>query len=255
MLDKSGFLVFSRHLVFSIFVSFLLPFWSLCFATEALGGEREARNLIWVLSRPLPRWSIYLAKFAALLPWGLALNLGGFFLVCLAAGKPGLLAFRLYWPAVGWATLAFCALFHLMAAVFRRAALVAIFYTFFLEIIVGNMPGYLNASASASNTLPDVRRLPKHRRLSAGKSVHSCAGGRADGVCGIIGSDGGAAGDWHGGLRTDRIPRRNLSRLRLSRRCVNVFFGTERGIGSGCGNPATRDARRGQAPAPRCRLR
>lgn len=143
VLDRSGFLVFSRHLVYSIFVSFLLPFWGLCFATEALGGDRESRSLIWVLSRPLPRWSIYLAKFAALLPWAMMLNLGGFFLLCLAAGEPGRLAFRLYWPAVMGATLAFCALFHLMAALFRRPALVAIFYTFFLEIIVGNMPGYM----------------------------------------------------------------------------------------------------------------
>ena len=41
------------------------------------------------------------------------------------------------------ATLAFAALFHLMGAAFRRPAVVAIGYSFFLEIVLGNMPGYL----------------------------------------------------------------------------------------------------------------
>jgi hypothetical protein len=142
-LQNSGFLVFANWMVYSIFMSFLMPVWSLSFATEALGSERESRSLVWLLSRPLPRPAIYLAKFVALLPWALALNVGGFALICLAAGPPGQLALRLFWPAVFGATFAFCALFHLMGAVFRRAAVVAILYSFFLETILGNMPGYL----------------------------------------------------------------------------------------------------------------
>jgi hypothetical protein len=143
LLDNSGFFVFSSYVVFSIFLSFLLPIWSLSFATEALGGERDDRSLVWLLTRPLPRPSIYLAKYIALLPWSLGLNLGGFALMCLAAGAPGQMAFRLYWPAVAGATFAFCSLFHLMGACVRRAAVIAIVYSFFLEIILGNMPGYL----------------------------------------------------------------------------------------------------------------
>jgi hypothetical protein len=143
VLDHSGFMVFCRFLVYSIFISFLLPLWSLSFATEALGGEREAHGMVWLVSRPLPRPAIYLAKFAALLPWSLALNVGGFALLCLAAGDAGRLALRLFWPAVAWATLAFCALFYMMGALFHRPAVVAIVYAFFLETILGNMPGYM----------------------------------------------------------------------------------------------------------------
>jgi ABC-2 type transport system permease protein len=143
VLDRSGFLVFAQFMVYSVFLSFLLPIWSLSFATEALSSEREARSLVWLLSRPLPRSAIYLAKFAALLPWALALNVGGFALLCLAAGGAGQLALQLFWPAVVAATFAFCALFHLMSALFRRAAVVAIVYSFFLETILGNMPGYM----------------------------------------------------------------------------------------------------------------
>lgn len=142
-LVRSPFYQFSNWLVFSVFLGFLLPIWTLSFATEALGGEREGRTLVWLLTRPIPRPAVYLAKFTALLPWTLALNLGGFALLCVLAGEPGLRALRLYWPAVLAGTLAFAALFHLMGACFRRAAIIALVYSFFLETILGSMPGYM----------------------------------------------------------------------------------------------------------------
>src|ERR1041385_5721922 len=109
--DASGFFVFSEWVVFSLFTTFLLPLWSTAFASEALGREREANNLLWVLTRPIPRWTIFLAKYLALLPWCLAMNLGGLALICLVGGYNGRLAFSVYWPAVFWAPLAFSALF------------------------------------------------------------------------------------------------------------------------------------------------
>ncbi len=143
VVNVSGFQVFSQAIVFQIFLTFLLPFWSLSFGTEALGGERESQSLIWLLSRPLPRPAIYLAKFVALLPWSLGLNVGGFALLCLEGGTAGRQALALYWPAVFWATLSFAALFLLVGAWFRRPAVVAIVYSFCLEVVLGNMPGYL----------------------------------------------------------------------------------------------------------------
>jgi ABC-type transport system involved in multi-copper enzyme maturation permease subunit len=142
-LAHSPFRVFTFGAIFSIFLSFLLPIWVLSFATESIGGERENNSLIWLLSRPLPRPAIYLAKFVALLPWALGLTLGGFALLCYLAGPPGLLALRLFWPVMIWTVLAFAALFQLIGAWFRRPAVVAIVYVFFLEIILNLMPGYL----------------------------------------------------------------------------------------------------------------
>ncbi len=143
ILSESGFMVFTRGFVFMIFFSFLVPIWSLSFATDAMGGEREAGGMVWLLTRPLSRPAIYLAKFLAVLPWCLALNLGGFFLVCLAAGRPGPEAFRLYWPAVFWATLTFAALFFSFGAFFKLPSIWGLVYSFFLEVIIGNMPGTL----------------------------------------------------------------------------------------------------------------
>jgi ABC-2 type transport system permease protein len=142
VLKKTDFTNFSGA-VFGVFASFLLPLWSLSFATEALAGDRESHSLLWLLTRPLSRPAIYLAKYVALLPWTLALNIGGFAIICAAAGRPGWTALRLYWPAVLCATLAFASLFHLIGAIFRKPAIVSLVYSFFLETIMGNMPGYL----------------------------------------------------------------------------------------------------------------
>ncbi len=141
VVEGTGFFVFSDLIIFSMFTTFLLPLWSVSFATEGLGREREAQNLLWVLTRPIPRPAIFLAKYVALLPWCLLLNFGGFTLICLAGGAHGWRALQVYWPAVFWGTLAFSALFHMMGACLRRAAVVALLYAFFLETIMGNLPG------------------------------------------------------------------------------------------------------------------
>ena len=141
--DAAAAEVFARWVVAAVYLGFLLPLWSLSFATEAIGGQREQDNLIWLLARPLPRPAIYLAQFLALLPWAIGFNVGGFALLCAAGGPQGVTCLRLFWPAVLCAALAFASLFQLIGAAFRRPAVVAIGYSFFLEIILGNMPGYL----------------------------------------------------------------------------------------------------------------
>jgi ABC-type transport system involved in multi-copper enzyme maturation permease subunit len=145
--QRVAFVSFSQVIVFSLFTTFLLPLCSLSFATEGLGREREQGNLLWTLTRPLPRPAVYLAKFVAVLPWCLALNVGGFYLVCLAAGQAGATAFATFWPALVLGTCAFAALFHLMGALFRRAPIIAILYAFFLETVMGNLPGHLKRAS------------------------------------------------------------------------------------------------------------
>jgi hypothetical protein len=137
-----GFAHFSFWIVIALFCGFLMPLWTLSFATEALGREREAGNLVWVLTRPLSRPAIYLGKLLAALPWVLGFNLVGFAVICAVAGPPGFRALGLYWPAVVVGSVTYAALFHLMGAWFRRAAVVAVVYAFFIESFMGRMPGY-----------------------------------------------------------------------------------------------------------------
>ena len=48
----------SEVIAFTMFTTFLLPLWSLSFATEGIGREREDRNLLWLqteLKKPKAR--------------------------------------------------------------------------------------------------------------------------------------------------------------------------------------------------------
>jgi ABC-2 type transport system permease protein len=74
-------------LVVDVYLTLLLPLLCLCFGTQALGGEWEERSLVWLLTRPLPRPLMYLAKFTAAIPWTLGCTLGGFLLAGAAAGS------------------------------------------------------------------------------------------------------------------------------------------------------------------------
>jgi ABC-type transport system involved in multi-copper enzyme maturation permease subunit len=132
--------VFSRWVVFLLFLGFLLPLFSLSFATGALGQEREGRSLVWLMTRPLPRSGVYLAKFLGMLPWCLALTVGGFGLLCLAGGETGRRAFVLYSPGVFAGTLAFAALFHLFGALLPRPSIIALLYAFFFETLLSELP-------------------------------------------------------------------------------------------------------------------
>jgi ABC-2 type transport system permease protein len=141
--DEYAFINYSRWVVFGAFQTFLLPLFTLAFASAALGAEREGRTLIWLVTRPLPRWAVYLAKFLGVLPWCLAVNLASFVVLMLAGGELGRRALVVYWPTMLVGTLASAALFHLIGALFRRPAVVGLVYIFFFETLVANLPGSL----------------------------------------------------------------------------------------------------------------
>ena len=83
---------------------------------------------------------VYLAKFLGMLPWCLALTVGGFGLLCLAGGETGRRAFLLYAPGVFAGSLAFAALFHLFGALLPRPSIVALLYAFFFETLLSELP-------------------------------------------------------------------------------------------------------------------
>lgn len=142
-LDQWEFMNFSRWVVLGAYFGFVLPMFTLAYASAAFGTERESRSLVWVMTRPVPRSAIYLAKFLGTLPWCVLFGLGGFAALCLAGGALGLKALALYWPAAAAGTVAFSAMFHLVGALFRRPVVVGLVYVFFYEALVAALPGSL----------------------------------------------------------------------------------------------------------------
>jgi ABC-type transport system involved in multi-copper enzyme maturation permease subunit len=138
-----AFVNFTRWSMLGAYLGFVLPLFTLAYASAAFGTERESRSLVWLMTRPIPRSGIYLAKFLGTLPWCIAFGLGGFFAVCAAGGPLGEASMRMYWPAAIAGTIAFAALFHLIGALFRRPVVVGLVYVFFFEALVAVLPGSL----------------------------------------------------------------------------------------------------------------
>ncbi len=132
---------FGQRVLDFIYLRFLLPMLCLCYGTQSLGGDWEEKSLVWLLTRPVPRPWIYLAKYAAALPLTLGLSLGGLFLLGLAGGTAGMTAALAFWPVVVWGCLAYLALFLFLGSWFRRSTVIAVTYTFVIEAILSNMPG------------------------------------------------------------------------------------------------------------------
>jgi hypothetical protein len=134
---------FTRWVVIGTYLGFVLPLFTLAYASGAIGTEREGRTLVWLLTRPVPRSAVYLAELLGTVPWCLLFGVGGFVLLCAVGGEPGREALRLFWPAAIAGSVAFAALFHLIGAVFRRPVVVGLVYTFFFEMLVVTLPGSL----------------------------------------------------------------------------------------------------------------
>ena len=142
-MDDWAFLHFTRWIMFVMFLGFVLPLFTLAYASGAMGAEREGRTMIWMMTRPLPRWAIYLAKLLGVLPWSMLASMGGFVVLCIAGGTYGMRALETYWTTALVTTFTFTTLFHLLGTVFRKPAIVGLIYVFFFETLVASLPGSL----------------------------------------------------------------------------------------------------------------
>lgn len=143
---------FLEQIFLTVFVSFLLPLFCLSYGTVGISGDREDRTLVYLLSTPLPRPWIALAKLSAALVLTAAWTLGATYWLCFLAGQAGATAWPLVWPGIAWATLAYVSLFNVFSILFRRATILGLAYALFLESLIGNMPGIAKRLAIAFYT-------------------------------------------------------------------------------------------------------
>jgi len=138
---------FVERIFQAVFVTFLLPVYCLCYGAASIASERDDQTLVYLLTTPLPRPLIVIAKAAA--AWALALgwSLGSLALLCLFIGQPGIEALAALWWPVALSATAYVMLFLLFSVAFRRATIIALAYAFFLEALIGNMPGIVKRLA------------------------------------------------------------------------------------------------------------
>ena len=138
---------FGEYIVLGVLGAFFLPMVTLLFGTGALGDDWEEKSLVYLLTRPIPRWCIFSCKFLAAAPWALATTVGALFLLeriaFLQAHESFISLFGFCFRAILLGTLAYTALFTLLGAVFRHSTLIAIGYVFIIEVFLGSVPGIL----------------------------------------------------------------------------------------------------------------
>jgi ABC-type transport system involved in multi-copper enzyme maturation permease subunit len=132
---------FAEENAIRLFVGFFLPILCLLYAAAAFGDEYEERTFVYVLSRPLTLWKVYLAKGLGAAPLVALSTLGGFGALCLAGGEPGREAWTLFWPAIAAGAFAYGCLFLLVGALAPKPMVVGVGSAFFFEFIAGNLPG------------------------------------------------------------------------------------------------------------------
>lgn len=132
---------FAEEILIPVHAAFLVPIFSICFGTSGIGGEREDRTLVYLLITPLPRPLVYLMKYLAAMMLVVAWTIGSLAGLCGMARPWGMEAIKLFWPALTLGAVAYASLFHVLGAAFRRGTIISLAYAFFLEGLLGNMPG------------------------------------------------------------------------------------------------------------------
>jgi ABC-2 type transport system permease protein len=121
---------------------FILTILSVLYGTGALSQEIEGRTIVYLLTRPMPRWRILLAKFVG--AW-LAITVT----VCLSLLLLGLALFGTHLPGVLWkdmrilplGALAYAGLFLVSATLLARPLIFGLFFAFLWESWVPSLPG------------------------------------------------------------------------------------------------------------------
>ncbi len=139
--------LFSQEFVILQFLLLVVPLCALTYATTSIGGDREDRTLLFLLTRPVPRPCILLAKVMATLPLVVGLTAASFYVCCQLAGEPGRAAFEAYLPAVLLMSVSYVGAFHLFAVWFRHATVLALIYSVFMEFFLSNIPGMVQRFA------------------------------------------------------------------------------------------------------------
>jgi ABC-2 type transport system permease protein len=152
-----------NSLAASLVFGFILTILSVIYGTGVVSQEIEQRTIVYLLTRPIPRWRILLAKFAG--SW-LAITITTGFSVLLLAlvaygpakigGEGGVVLRDLRMVAVG--ALAYGSLFLLLATLLNRPLTYGLLFAFGWESWVPSLPG----SFGRLSVMTYLRRLAPH---------------------------------------------------------------------------------------------
>lgn len=140
--NSNPFETYSR--ISDYFVYRLIPLVAAVYAIAVVGQEVSQRTIVYLVTRPIPRWILYLARVAASITATAVVSMIAIFAVSAAVygpmhvfskGIPG----DMLGVCVG--SFAYVALFTLLSLWINKAMVAILLYAFGLETAAANMPG------------------------------------------------------------------------------------------------------------------
>lgn len=133
-------------LLYLLYPQTLVILAALLYGSGLLSAEIEARTLVYLLTRPMPRWRILLVKYAATVLVLAALCLASLTVSTALAGFPGgLRTWCALCVSVLLACVSYTAIFGLIGLITpRRAVPVGLIYAGVLEIALSFVPAFVN---------------------------------------------------------------------------------------------------------------
>lgn len=125
--------------VVSLMVFHIVALASAIFTTAIVSQEIEQRTIVYLLTRPVPRWKLLLVRYVASVVVVFFVGLVGILLTAAASHYYALVGKDLVAIFVG--AMAYGALFLVVSLFFNRAMLICLLYAFGWETSVPNMPG------------------------------------------------------------------------------------------------------------------
>lgn len=151
-------------------LGFILVLPACVFGTSVVTQETEQKTIVYLLTRPIPRWRILLVRSAAAFLATTAAAMLAAILLAFAAGGPA----HLRQSPLGrdllilpLAALAYGGLFLLLGTLLRRPLLVGLLYTFGVESWLPNLPG----NFKLLSLMAYLRVLAPHGHWDTGKAL------------------------------------------------------------------------------------
>ena len=164
--------------VSSIFVFHILALASAIFTTAIVSQEIEQKTIVYLLTRPVPRWKLltirYLASVIAVSTIGIACSVGASVGAYHGFSSNPLLVKDCIATVIG--AFAYGALFLLVSLMFNRAMIICLLFAFGWETAIPSMPGQMYLLSIYSY----LQAIAEHPAASGGKVVNLLSGSNGD---------------------------------------------------------------------------
>ncbi len=132
-------------------LNLILPIVAVLFGTAAFGAEIEDGTIVYLLAKPVARWSVAAGKLLATVGLTAVLAAGSVLIasviVLLPLGERGLQTAEVYTAATVTGSICYAALFMALSLFTRRALLIGFGYVMVWEAMLSNLlPGIANLS-------------------------------------------------------------------------------------------------------------